>query len=104
MRPPSSTLAAAGSGEFLPPPEVATADSYAERRRDGTAGPNLDVKRADGRRHETEGRSEGGREGGRAEVDRRRSSESAPQARMNGILTNVEGAARVREREKGERK
>ena len=59
MRPPSSTLAAAGSGEFLPP-EVATADSYAERRRDGTAGPNLDVKRADGRRHETEGRSEGG--------------------------------------------
>ena len=98
MRPPSSTLAAAGSGEFLPP-EVATADSYAERRRDGTAGPNLDVKRADGRRHETEGRSEGGR----AEVDRRRSSESAPQARMNGILTNVEGAARVRERERGEK-
>ena len=102
MRPPSSTLAAAGSGEFLPPPEVATADSYAERRRDGTAGPNLDVKRADGGTR----RRGGPREGGRAEVDRRRSSESAPQARMNGILTNVEGAARVREREreKGERK
>ena len=47
------------------PPEVATADSYAERRRDGTAGPNLDVKRAEGGRHETDGRSEGGR----AEVD-----------------------------------
>ena len=69
MRPPSSTLAAAGSGEFLPPPEVATADSYAERRRDGTAGPNLDVKRADGRRHETEGRSEGRREGGQRSTD-----------------------------------
>ena len=64
MRPSSTLLAAAGSsGEFLPPPslspEVATADSDAERRRDGTAGPNLDVKRADGGTRRRDGRREG---------------------------------------------